>query len=87
MFRVSKELKGEPLVNFSWKSHNAEKIETWDPSVSLSFVCYAKKRTSLIVHSLGQKVQFGALKLCRTFGRTILGPFKCIETTDEKPWV
>ena len=54
------------------KSHNAEKKLKGDPSVSSSFVCYARKEQLLQSSSLGQKVQFGDLKTCRTFARTIL---------------
>ena len=33
----------ETLKNFRKKSHNAEKIERWDPLVSSGFVGYVKK--------------------------------------------
>ena len=48
-----------------------QKTERGDPLVSTSFVCHAKK-TTFIVQSMGQKIFFGALKFCRTFGRTHL---------------
>ena len=41
--------------------------------VSPGIVCYAEKKEKLFwFSSLGQQVQFGALKFCRTLGRTIL---------------
>ena len=44
-----------------------------DPLVSPGIECYAeKKEKPFWFSSLGQQVQFGALKFCRTFGRTNL---------------
>ena len=55
-------------------SHNAEKIQRWDPLVSPWIVLYAEKRKNLFgAGSLGQQVHFGdTLQFCRTFGRTNL---------------
>ena len=50
------------------KSHNAEKIESGDSSVSPGMVCYVEKEEKPFwFSSLGQMIQFGTIKFCRTF--------------------
>ena len=84
-------MQGDPVVIFFEKKfHNAEKNWKGDPSASPGIVCYAeKKEKPFWFSSLGQHVQFcSTLKVCRTFGRTILltsGVSK--KNTMENPWL
>ena len=59
------------------------------PFVSPDIGCYAvKKGKPFWFSSLGEQLQFGALKFCKSFGRAILvtsGVSK--KNTDEKPWL
>ena len=49
------------------KSNNAEKTERGDSLVSPGMVCYAqKKEKPFWFSSLGQIIQFGTIKVCRT---------------------
>ena len=61
------------------KSRSAEKNERGDPLVTPGMVCYAEKQEKLFwFSSLGQIVQFGAIRFCRTF-RNYSGQFVWIE--------
>ena len=55
-------------IFFRKKSHNAEKTERGDPSVSSGNVCYAEQEEKPFwFSSLGQMIQFGTIKFRRTF--------------------
>ena len=63
----SEKIKGGTFGDiFSRKilSHNAEKSQTWDPSVSPGIICYPEKPFRFC--SLGQMVQFDTMKFYRT---------------------
>ena len=61
------------------KSRSAEKNERGDPLVTPGMVCYAEKQEKLFwFSSLGQIVQFGAIRFCRIF-RNYSGQFVWIE--------
>ena len=65
-----KKLKGKPFGKnvFQKKSHSAKKTERVDPLVSPSTVRYAEKEENPFwFSSLGQMIQFGIIKLRRTF--------------------
>ena len=50
------------------KSHNVEKTEREDSLVCPGMVCYAEKEEEPFrFSSLGQMIQFGTIKVCRTF--------------------
>ena len=56
-----------------------KKIEMGDPLVSPGIVCYAEKQEKPFwSSSLGQMVQFGAIRFCRTF-KNYFGQFVWIE--------
>ena len=78
-----KKLKGDPLEFFP---ENKSLTKKGDSLVSSDIVLRGKKQKPIGFSSLGQQIQIGALKFCRTFGRTILvtsGVSK--KNTDEKP--
>ena len=73
-------MQGDPLGKKSKKkSRSAEKNERGNPLVSPGMVCYAGKQEKLFwFSSLGQIVQFGAIRFCRTF-KNYFGQFVWIE--------
>ena len=65
-------------IFFQKKSHNAEKLKG-GPLDSSGMVCYAEKEEKLFwFSSLGQMIQFGSIKFCRTF-KNYFGQFVWIE--------
>ena len=65
---VAKHQKLEGKFFSKKKSHNAEKIERGDSLVSPGILCYAEKEEKPFwFSSLGQMIQFGTIKICRTF--------------------
>ena len=76
----SKKMKGEPLGEniFLEKVAVPEKTERGDPLVSPCMVCYTEKQEKPFwFTSLGQMVQFGAIRFNRTFN--YFGQFVWIE--------
>ena len=74
--------EGGPFGEFFFekKSHNAEKNSKGDdPLVFPGIVCYAEKEEKPFwLSSLGQMIQFGAIKFRRTF-KNYFGQFVWIE--------
>ena len=68
---MQKKIERDPLGEKFFRnkvSQCRKKIERGDPLVSPGMVCYAEKQQKPFwSSSLGQMVQFGAIKFCRTF--------------------
>ena len=85
--KTAKKLKGESFGEkfFPKKSLTVPKnIESGDPLVSPGMVCYVgKQEKPFWFSSLGQMVQFGAIKICRTF-QNYFGQFTWIKKKKER---
>ena len=65
-------IEGEPFGEFFWgKSLTMSKKLKGGP-FSFTRYCLIRGKNFFWFSSLGQQVQFGALKFCRTFGRAVL---------------
>ena len=72
-------LKGDPLVNFFSEKSQCRKNWKGDLFVSPGIVCYAEKEEKPFwFSSLGQMIQFGTIKIRRTF-RNYFDQFVWIE--------